>query len=253
MAASNFDAVLPLVLKHEGGWSDHPRDPGGATNLGITRATLSGWLGRQASKAEVRALTVEKVKPIYRKNYWDKIAGDDLPAGVDYAVFDFAVNSGPARAAKNLQRIAGVPQDGIIGVQTLRAIKAIPAGEVVQRLCADRLAFLKGLGTWSTFGKGWASRVDGVRATALRMALDWPVTDNPGNIVVPTPKAEQRDTSLTEIIKKPEAWGPLGGLLTAMGAIFQGSGPIQWALGAAVVVGIGIGLFSFIKRVRAEA
>jgi lysozyme family protein len=100
--------VLPLVLNHEGGYVDHPKDPVGATNLGVTIGTLSGWLGRKATKAEVKALTVKDVAPIYRHNYWDKVRGKDLPAGLDYAVFDFAVNSGPFKAASSLQTILGV-------------------------------------------------------------------------------------------------------------------------------------------------
>ena len=107
MAAANFERALPLVLKHEGGYVDHPNDPGGATNLGVTIGTLSSWLGRPATKAEVKALTRATVAPIYRKNYWAAIRGDELPAGLDYAVFDFAVNSGPKRAAMALQRAVG--------------------------------------------------------------------------------------------------------------------------------------------------
>lgn len=94
MAAANFERALALVLVHEGGYVDHPAYPGGATNLGITIGTLSDWLDRAATKAEVRALTKATVAPIYRKNYWDAVRGDDLPSGVDYCVFDFAVNSG---------------------------------------------------------------------------------------------------------------------------------------------------------------
>ena len=92
----NFERALSLVLEHEGGYVDHPRDPGGATNLGITLDTLSSWLGRVATKADVLALKVSDVGPIYRRRYWDTIEGDELPDGLDYAVFDFAVNSGPS-------------------------------------------------------------------------------------------------------------------------------------------------------------
>jgi hypothetical protein len=95
MAAANFERTLALALVHEGGYVDHSADPGGATNLGIAIGTLLGWLGRQAAKAEVRALTNATVAPIYRKNYWDAVRADDLPSGVDYCVFDFALNSGP--------------------------------------------------------------------------------------------------------------------------------------------------------------
>ncbi|MGX9981117.1 glycoside hydrolase family 108 protein [Methylobacterium fujisawaense] len=170
MAAANFERALALVLVHEGGYVDHPADPGGATNLGITIGTLSGWLGRPATKAEVRALTKATVAPIYRKNYWDAVRGDELPAGVDYCVFDFAVNSGKGRALPSLQRAIGVADDGKIGPITLAAARAKDAGQTVERICADRLAFLKRLSTWPTFGKGWSSRVQGVRAEALALA-----------------------------------------------------------------------------------
>lgn len=170
MAAANFERALALVLVHEGGYVDHPADPGGATNLGITNGTLSGWLGRAATKAEVRALTKATVAPIYRKNYWDAVRGDELPAGVDYCIFDFAVNSGKGRAVPSLQRAIGVADDGKLGPVTLAAARAKDAGQTIERVCADRLAFLRRLSTWPTFGKGWNSRVQGVRAEALAMA-----------------------------------------------------------------------------------
>lgn len=170
MAASTYDRALQLVLKHEGGYVDHYADPGGATNLGITIGTLSSWLGRPATKAEVKALKVADVAPIYRRGYWDKVRGDDLPAGVDYAVFDAAVNSGPGRGAKWLQRAVLVPADGVIGPETLKAAAAADPAVTINRICDDRLNFLKALPTWKTFGKGWSSRVAGVRAEALKMA-----------------------------------------------------------------------------------
>jgi lysozyme family protein len=170
MTTETFGRALSLVLKHEGGYVDHPRDPGGATNLGVTIGTLSGWLGRPATKAEVKSLTVPAVSPIYRRNYWDKVRADELPCGVDYCVFDAAVNSGPARAAKWLQRAVNSPADGVVGSKTLEAVRALPASTIINRICDDRLNFLEGLPTWGTFGKGWRSRVEGVRKEALAMA-----------------------------------------------------------------------------------
>ncbi|MFC3706035.1 glycoside hydrolase family 108 protein [Devosia honganensis] len=174
MAKNNFTHALGEVLKHEGGYVDHPSDPGGATNLGITIGTLSGWLGRKATKAEVKALTVAGVTPIYRKNYWDVVRGDDLPAGLDLALFDFAVNSGPGRAAMTLQTILGVAADGKIGPITLAAIAKHSASLLINELCSHRLAFLERLSTWPTFGKGWSHRVASVRAEALSMAQSPP-------------------------------------------------------------------------------
>jgi lysozyme family protein len=167
----NFERSLALVLKHEGGYVDHPRDPGGATNLGVTLDTLSSWQGRIATKSEVRALTVPQVAPIYRRRYWDAVEGDDLPSGLDYAVFDFAVNSGVSRAARYLQAVLGVPQDGKIGPVTVAAAKAADTARVIETLCANRLKFLRDLSTFDTFGKGWTSRVNGVLEDALLMAV----------------------------------------------------------------------------------
>jgi hypothetical protein len=117
-----FAACLEEVLWHEGGYADNPRDPGGATNLGITIATLGEWRGRAVTKADVKALTREEAAAIYRARYWKRVRGDALPAGLDLAVFDFAVNSGPARAVKALQRELGVAQDGLVGPVTLGAL-----------------------------------------------------------------------------------------------------------------------------------
>lgn len=170
MTTETFGRALSLVLRHEGGYVDHPADPGGATNLGVTIGTLSGWLGRPATKAEVKALTPGEVAPIYRKRYWDKVRADELPCGVDYCTFDAAVNSGPERGAKWLQRAVGVAPDGDVGPLTLKAARELPAATIINRMCDDRLAFLRGLKTWPTFGKGWTSRVEGVRREALAMA-----------------------------------------------------------------------------------
>lgn len=170
MTAPTFERALSLVLKHEGGYVDHPKDPGGATNLGVTIGTLSDWLGRKASKADVKALKPASVAPIYRKRYWDAVRGDELPAGVDYAVFDFAVNSGVARSVMALQRAVGVADDGKLGPITLKAIRNADPATLIRRLCTDRLSFLTRLTTWKTFGKGWLSRVQGVEREALKMA-----------------------------------------------------------------------------------
>jgi lysozyme family protein len=180
-----FPRALELVLVHEGGYVDHPRDPGGATNLGVTIGTLSGWLGRPATKAEVRALTVDAVAPIYRKNYWDAVRADDLPAGVDYCVFDFGVNSGPRRAIMALQRAVGVADDGRIGPITLAAVKRKSPEDIITRICSDRLSFMRRLSTWPTFGKGWQRRVEGVEREAIRMIMDAPTRATAPAPVIP--------------------------------------------------------------------
>lgn len=170
MTASNFDSAFARVLKYEGGFVNDPADPGGATNLGVTIGTLSDHLGRRATVAEVRALTPSTVKPIYRARYWQAIHADDLPDGVDLAAFDFAVNSGVSRAAHAVQRACGVADDGQIGPITLAAAGRYDPAVLVERICDDRLAFLRRLSTWPRFGKGWTSRIGAVRTAALDMA-----------------------------------------------------------------------------------
>jgi lysozyme family protein len=166
----NFARALALVLKSEGGWSDNPADPGGATMKGVTLANFRRYVKPGATKADLRAISDDQVATVYRRFYWDAVAGAELPHGVDYAVFDFAVNSGPGRAAKYLQAVAGATQDGRIGPATLRAVRATPAGVVIDQLCDARLAFLGRLSTWPTFGRGWSDRVKSVRAQALVMS-----------------------------------------------------------------------------------
>ena len=168
----NWDSCFTMVLKHEGGYVNHPKDPGGMTNLGVTKRAWEQYVDHDVTEADMRALTPETVKPFYKAMYWDKIKGDDLPSGVDYAAYDLAVNSGVGRAAKYLQQIAGVPADGIIGRISMEAIKSCDAAEMVDSICDRRLDFLKALPTWDTFGKGWGRRVAEVEAKASEMAKD---------------------------------------------------------------------------------
>jgi lysozyme family protein len=168
--ASSFDRAVAHVLSHEGGFVDHPRDPGGATNFGITRETLSWARGRRASIDDIRLLTREEAISIYRRLYWDTVRADELPPGVDLAVFDLAVNSGPSRAIRMLQKALGVQADGIIGPVTLKAVWEADPSETIRRLSRARLGFLSRLATWSVFGRGWRRRVLAVEREALRLA-----------------------------------------------------------------------------------
>ncbi len=169
-ADGRFARSLDLVLRHEGGYVDDPHDNGGATNLGVTIGTLSLWLGRPATKAEVRALTPASVAPIYRRRFWDAIQSDALPAGLDLTLFDFAVNSGPKRAVIGLQRALQIADDGRLGPVTLAAIAKHPPADLIDALCDGRLAFLRALSTWPRFGRGWGRRVEEVRKAALALA-----------------------------------------------------------------------------------
>lgn len=165
----NFNAALEAVLHHEGGFVNDNRDPGGMTNLGCTKATWELWVGHPVTEAAMRALTPADVAPLYKAKYWDKVQGDELPAGVDYVVFDAAINSGPGRAAKWLQACVGVDADGAIGPATLRAVAAHSPAQIVEDFNKRRLSYLHDLPTWGAFGKGWARRVAEVDAAAEKM------------------------------------------------------------------------------------
>lgn len=166
-----FKKCLTEVLRHEGGYVDHPSDPGGATNMGITHKTLARW--RKISpwtdlpKSSVASLKREEAALIYRANYWNPSRAGDTPPGVDLALFDFAVNSGPDRAVRTLQAALGVSADGEVGPVTLAALRAADLVRLVNDVCDRRLAFLQGLSTFAVFGRGWTRRVDQVRAAAL--------------------------------------------------------------------------------------
>ena len=166
---TNFEKSLAELLKHEGGFVNHPSDPGGATNLGVTQAVWEAWIDRTVSDETMKALTPIKVAPLYREMYWDRVKGDKLPSGVDYCVFDAAVNSGVSRAAKWLQTTVAAVADGMIGEQTLKLVLLTNPKMLIDKYSDTRLEFLKGRSTWPTFGKGWERRVEEVRATALKM------------------------------------------------------------------------------------
>ena len=165
----NFDQALAAILHHEGGYVDHPKDPGGRTNLGCTQRVWEEWVGHPVDEKTMRGLTPELVAPLYKAKYWDRIKGDDLPTGVDYVVFDAAINSGPGRAAKWLQTVVGAVPDGAIGAGTLAKVAAMPAADIVEKYQETRLQFLQSLQTWDTFGKGWGRRVAEVEVAAGKM------------------------------------------------------------------------------------
>lgn len=167
---ANFERAIEMLFESEGGYVDDPVDKGGPTNYGITLPTLAAYRGRLVTKADILALTKEEAAVIYRDLYWAKIQGDDLPSGIDYAVFDAAVHSGPRQAARWLQDALGVIIDGTIGSQTLAASNAVQAGGLIYAFCDMRLAALRGLSTFSRFGRGWENRVNRVRGDALALS-----------------------------------------------------------------------------------
>ncbi|MFL6709253.1 MAG: glycoside hydrolase family 108 protein [Massilia sp.] len=168
--------ALQLIAASEGGWSDNPADPGGATMRGITQRTLSAYLGRQVSKDELRAISDETWGAIMASQYADPIAYADLPAGLDYCALDASTNSGPARAGRLLQQALGFTGpnvDGVVGHHTLDAVGQLTPDRVRQAIrdfCTARLDYMKTLKTWGTFGHGWAARVEAVQTEALTVA-----------------------------------------------------------------------------------
>lgn len=166
----NFDKSLALILKHEGLYIDHPQDPGGATMKGITLATFTDFKGRAMSKEELRAISDADVRAIYKSRYWDAVRADELKPGVDLLAFDMAVNKGVGRAAKLMQRAAGVPEDGALGPKSMAAINALDAADFIAKVSEARRDFYKSLKTFPTFGKGWLRRVDETEKEALHAA-----------------------------------------------------------------------------------
>lgn len=257
------------LFASEGGYVDHPADPGGATNHGITHKTLARWRGVspwwRLPKAEVKNLSLAEAAQIMKANYWDVVHGDKLPAGLDYAVFDYAVNSGPGRAVKDLQRVlGGIKVDGLVGVETLAAIEGKSVVKLIAALCEARYAFVKGLSTFPTFGRGWTRRImgDAVGAQVSDIGvIDRATMLAQGAPSIPAPvpaqrpeehgKATPEQPTVIDVAKKPEAWGPLG---MAMGAVLAplAQNPILSAAIGLVVVGLGgLAVYHFYQRMKA--
>ena len=170
MAAANYEASLARVLRHEGGYTHHPSDPGGPTNFGITIHDYRRYIKANATAADVRAMTLADAAKIYRARYWHALRCDELPAGLDYAVFDYGVNSGTGRAARVMQRLLGVGSGTAMTDAVIAGMRHASPPALIGRLCDERLAFLKSLRTWPVFGAGWGRRVAEVRRDALAMA-----------------------------------------------------------------------------------
>lgn len=215
MARETFPAYLPELFRHEGGYVDHPRDPGGATNLGITFATLRNWRGKTITKADVKALTKDEAALIYRARYWNLIGADLIPAGPDAALFDVAVNSGVGRARQWRPLIEGKS----------------PAN-AVRTVCAMRRAFFQSLRTFDVFGKGWMRRVNEVEAWCLKWAVKTQGMDA---------SAVLRDEAKTSKTKSQQSTGAAIGTTGAGGGVAtQADYTGLLIVGAVVAVAIGV-------------
>lgn len=166
---NNWIKCLETILHHEGGYVNHPKDPGGETNLGVTKRVYEDFGGTK----DMKDLTREDVEPIYKKNYWDRVKGDDLPEGLDLCVFDFGVNAGTGRAAKYLQTLIGTVADGGIGPNTLKKlgefVEENGLNETIKMYQTERQKYYESLSTFDTFGKGWTRRVVETTRLALEM------------------------------------------------------------------------------------
>jgi lysozyme family protein len=198
---ANFKPSLAAVLVHEGGYSNHPKDPGGATMRGVTQRVYDAWRRTNGKDQQsVARISDAEIEAIYYQQYWLAVRADNLPSGLDYAVFDYAVNSGPSRAIKHLQEVLGVTADGIMGNVTIARASEPETKDKVRALCDRRMKFLRGLPTWDTFGKGWSRRVDGVlsKATGMVSSDTAPTTAPP--LPQPPPPKPSAGRSIGEVM-----------------------------------------------------
>ena len=166
---NNFDKCLHMLLEHEGGYVNDSRDSGGMTNLGVTKRVYDEWIGRESTEQEMRDLTPDDVAPIYKKNYWDRVKGDYVPSGVDWCLYDWAVNSGSGRPAKAVQRAVGATPDGVIGKQTVGLIMEKDPKFIIDYVYTVRQAFYEGLDDYKHFGRGWSRRNTETLHQAMKM------------------------------------------------------------------------------------
>jgi len=174
---SNWQKSVELMLQSEGGYSDDQRDSGnhlpdgrqGSTMLGVTQYNWENWIGHEVTQDQMKKLTPDDVKPFYKKKFWDVCRCDDMPSGIDYLVFDFAVNAGCGGSAKVLQRAVGVVPDGGIGPITLAAVSKYNADELIEKFSEAKEAFYRSLSNFDVYGKGWLNRVAIVKIAALSM------------------------------------------------------------------------------------
>lgn len=244
---ARFRRSVAVTLRHEGGFVNHPRDPGGPTNMGITQRTLSAHLGREATLEDVQSLDRSTAEQIYRRDYWNAVQGDALPPGLDLVTFDAAVNSGPRRAARWTQRAlrkVGLPlvEDGTIGRETAEAARAAHRNrrsvDAIKKACAARLGFLRGLATFDAFGRGWTRRVSEIEAKATRWAIE-----DQGRDAAPILRHEAEHSARQADRNRLAAQGSAAATPTGAGALDATADPSALVLALAVTVGIAAVVF----------
>ena len=249
MAARNYEESITRVLKHEGGYTNHPKDPGGPTNWGITIGDYRRYVKPQATAADVKAMPLSHAKAIYKPKYWDIQSADKLEDGVDYAMFDYGVNSGVGRAGKVLRRLLRMPDNtSAITPEVIKAANQKDAQELAAAICDERLAFLHALKTWPTFGKGWGARVAEVKAVSKVMArkandnsITLPAQEAPATIG----RAQIAEPKITApVVKTGSAAAPVAGVEFWD---WIGARPLETALIVAVAISAAAVFISLIK------
>jgi lysozyme family protein len=256
---SSYDQCLERVLAHEGGYTNDPRDPGGPTNFGITIYDYRKYMKPGATAADVKRMSLAEAKSIYRSKYWDALSCDDLPAGVDYTVFDYGVNSGIGRAGKVLRRVLGVPDaNWRVGADVIAAVKRAESSKLIVAINDERLQFLKSLRTWRAFGVGWERRVAEVKAFSLELAR-YPATKSSSNgapaLKVPAMAPASGKGHVGNLRQPLTALGAGAAVLATGGTLAHVAAGIQvWVALLSVAAGISVvGLFAWRVIARHQA
>lgn len=255
MAKGNFEACANVTLAYEGGYTNDRRDPGnwtgGKVGVGVLKGTNMGIAANTYPTLDIKNLKRADVLPLYQARYWDGVRGDDLPFGIDLAVYDYGVNSGPSRGIKSLQKALGIAADGKAGPVTVSAAaRAADAGpRVIRAICAERLSFLQGLKIWKTFKRGWSARVANVEAKAVAMWLA--NTGKSAGLVRNILKNEASKIEDVAKVQRQTAGGTVAGGSVSVGAgAFADAAPNFWVVGAVAVVFIALAGVVFLKALR---
>ncbi len=274
MSHSTLPTALKLIFGHEGGYSNRSTDRGGPTKYGITLATLSAHRGRKLTAADVKKLTLPEAETIYRKSYWTQAGGDILPVGLDYACFDFGINSGPARGNRVLQQVVGTAPDGIIGVKTLDAVNKYPGGieNLIRDYCAARMRYLESLTDknkgFPVNGRGWTIRVTGVdpkKEYAPKPGVIGEALDLARGHVPAAPKTVESVALANPVdIGITQTTDGTAGIAAGVGIVataltdaagqlapFSGLPALRWLFIGLTVAGVVAGLYATIKRIQA--
>jgi lysozyme family protein len=245
MVPQTYDAAMKRVLADEGGYSNDRDDPGGPTKYGITIIDVRKYLKPTATAEDVKALTLADAVTIYRLHYARPIRYDDLPAGIDYTVFDYGINSGVGRSGKVLRRVLGLRDDiSVVSDDVLAAVKKRDPKAVIIAINDERLRFLQSLRIWPTFGKGWGRRVAGCKAASLHMvgAIEIaapPASPAPGKGTVPDPKGVKNTVTVGT-----------GGALAAGGGTWMDWVVAHPFLSVVIVVWVGIAVAIVIAKIN---